>query len=159
MRIGVIGDTHIPLVADKLPDEVFNLFRGVDLILHTGDLVTLEVVYSLSKLSKTIAVYGNMDYLDVRNSLPDKTVVEARMFKIGLIHGWGPPGGLIDRIKDEFREVNAIVFGHTHEPVNEIKGGVLFFNPGTPTDTRFSSTLSVGMLEVETEIKAKIIKL
>lgn len=159
MKIGVIGDTHIPVVAEKLPDEVFGLFRGVDLILHTGDLVSLKVLDSLSKLSKTIAVQGNMDYLDVRDALPVKTVVEAGKFKIGLIHGWGPPWGMVERIKEELEGVDAIVFGHTHEAMNEIKGGTLFFNPGTPTDTRFSSSLSVGMLEVDRKIKAKIINL
>lgn len=157
MTIGVIGDTHIPVVAEKLPQEVFSLFRGVDLILHTGDLLTLKVLDSLSKLSKTIAVQGNMDYLDVRNALPVKAVVEAGKFKIGLIHGWGPPWGLVDRIKGEFKGVDAIVFGHTHEAMNEVKEGTLFFNPGTPTDTRFSSSLSVGMIEVGTKIRGKII--
>lgn len=159
MRIGVIGDTHIPVVAEKLPDKVFSLFRGVDLILHTGDLVTLKVLDSLSKLSKTIAVQGNMDYLDVRDALPVKTVVEAGKFKIGLIHGWGPSWGLVDRIKGEFKGVDAVIFGHTHEAMNEVKEGTLFFNPGTPTDSRFSSSLSVGVLEVDGKIKAKIINL
>lgn len=159
MKIGVIADTHIPVVADKLPDQVFSLFRGVDLILHAGDLVSLKVLDSLSKLSKTVAVRGNMDGLEVREALPEKTVVEAVKFKIGLIHGFGPPWGLVDRVKKEFRGVDVIVFGHTHEPMNERKDGVLFFNPGTPTDRRFSHLLSVGMLEVEGTIKAKIIEL
>lgn len=157
MRIGVIADTHIPVVAGKLPDEVFAQFRGVDMILHAGDLVTIKVLDSLSKLSKTIAVQGNMDYLDVRNVLPVKTVVEAGKFKIGLIHGWGPPWGLVDRIKKEFRGVDAIVFGHTHEAFNEVVDDVLFFNPGTPTDTRFSPALSIGLLEIEDQINARII--
>lgn len=84
MRIGVIADTHIPVVAGKLPDEVFAQFRGVDMILHAGDLVTIKVLDSLSKLSKTIAVQGNMDYLDARNALPVKTVVEAGKFLLSL---------------------------------------------------------------------------
>lgn len=159
MKIGVIADTHIPVVADKLPDEVFSLFRGVDLILHAGDLVSLRVLDSLSKLSRTIAVRGNMDGLDVRQVLSEKEVVEAGRFKIGLIHGSGPPSGLVGRIKNEFRGVDAVVFGHTHEAMSETRDGVLFFNPGTPTDVRFSPRLSVGMLEVDDLIEAKIIQL
>jgi len=159
LRIGVIADTHIPVVADKLHDEVFTHFRGVDMILHAGDLVTIKVLDSLSRLSKTIAVQGNMDYLDVRKALPVKTIVEAGKFKIGLIHGWGPPWGLVDRIKKEFKGVDAIVFGHTHEAFNEVIDNVLFFNPGTPTDTRFSSSLSIGLLDITDQINASIIHL
>jgi putative phosphoesterase len=159
VRIGVIADTHIPVVADKLPDEVFTQFRGVDMILHAGDLVTIKVLDSLSKLSKTIAVQGNMDYLDVRKALPVKTIVESGKFRIGLIHGWGPPWGLVDRIKNEFRGVDVVIFGHTHEAFSEVINNVLFFNPGTPTDIRFSSSLSIGLLEIGDQINASIIHL
>ncbi|MFH1736698.1 MAG: metallophosphoesterase family protein, partial [Actinomycetota bacterium] len=63
MRIGVISDTHIPSVAGRLPERVFAEFRGVDMILHAGDIVTPSVLEALAKLSRIVAVCGNMDRL------------------------------------------------------------------------------------------------
>ncbi len=162
IRIGVISDTHIPSVTDKLPERVFAEFRGVDMILHAGDIVSLAVLESLASLSKVIAVCGNMDHLDVCAELPHKTIVEAGDFKIGLTHGFGSPGSLLDWVKKQFEgdEVDAIVFGHSHHSFNEVIDGVLFFNPGTATDHRFSRELSIGMLEVDDSgIKGRIIEL
>lgn len=162
MRIGVISDTHMPSVADKLPGRVFAEFRGLDMILHAGDIVTLSVLESLAKLSRVIAVCGNMDRLEVCAELPHKTVVEAEGCRIGLTHGFGPPDGLLENVRREFEgeKVDAIVFGHSHHAFNEVKDGILFFNPGTPTDRRFSHSLSIGLLEVDdSKIEGRIINL
>lgn len=162
MKIGVISDTHIPSVADKLPERVFAEFRGVDMILHAGDVVTEPVLEALRKLSTVIAVCGNMDRLDLCAELPAKTVVEAGKFRIGLTHGFGAPGELVDWVASQFLDdyVNAIVFGHSHHAMNEVIDDVLFFNPGTPTDRRFSHELSIGMLEVDDSgIKGRIIEI
>ena len=162
MRIGVISDTHIPSVADRLPERVFAEFRGVDMILHAGDIVTPSVLEALAKLSRVIAVCGNMDRLDVCAELPPKTIVEAGKVRIGLIHGYGPPDDLLDYVRKQFDKdkVDAIVFGHSHHPMNETRDGILYFNPGTPTDRRFSHTLSIGMLDVDDSgIRGRIINL
>ncbi len=157
MKIGVISDTHIPVVSETLPDEVIEHFKDVDLILHAGDLVSIDVLESLNKIAKTIAVSGNMDQKKVRSVLPEKTIVEAGIYKIGLIHGGGAPWDIVERISKEFDDVDVIVFGHTHQPMDEVVDGVLFFNPGTPTDYRFSSIQSVGILDIEDDISTKMI--
>jgi uncharacterized protein len=151
MKIGVISDTHIPSVADKLPDRVFAEFRGIDLILHAGDLVSLSVLESLEKLAKVEAVCGNMDHLDVCAALPAKRIVEAGKFRIGLTHGFGAPNGLLEWVKQQFAgdKVDAVVFGHSHHAMNEVIDGVLYFNPGTATDRRFSHELSIGVLDID----------
>ena len=162
MRIGVISDTHIPSVADRLPERVFAEFRGVDMILHAGDIVTPSVLEALAKLSRVIAVCGNMDRLDVCAELPPKTIVEADGFRIGLTHGYGPPDDLLDYVRKQFDgdKVDAIVFGHSHHPMNETRDGILYFNPGTPTDRRFSHDLSIGILDIDgSKIKGRIIEL
>lgn len=162
MRIGVISDTHMPIVTDRLPDKVFEEFRGADMILHAGDIVDMSVIESLAKLAKVVAVCGNMDYVSVCSELPHKTIVEAGKFRIGLTHGNGSPAGLVDYVKEQFEgeDVDAIVFGHSHQPFNETIDGTLYFNPGTPTDHRFTRDLSIGMLEVNDKgITGKIIQL
>ena len=111
----------------------------------------------LASLKELVAVKGNMDSFNLQKSLPIKRVVNAGNFKIGLIHGWGYPNGIIGRIKNEFEDVNAIVFGHTHKPLNCIEDGILFFNPGSPTDKLFTKTKSYGVLEIGEEIAGNII--
>lgn len=159
MKIGVIADTHIPVVAAEIPKDVLEHFKDVDMILHAGDLVSVDVLQELNRIAKTVAVSGNMDHQAVREALPVKTVVEANGYKIGLIHGGGAPWDIVERIREEFDDVDIIVFGHTHQPVKEAVGGVLFFNPGSPTDYRFSSIMSIGILELGEDIDARHIHL
>lgn len=157
MRIGVIADTHIPKAATELPEAILKGFEGVDMILHAGDLVELKVLDKLNEIAPTEAVSGNMDSWNVRDALPSKKIINASGFKIGLIHGWGPPNKLCDTLSGEFSGVDAIVFGHSHEPMNERRNGILYFNPGTPTDKVFASRNSYGILEIDKKIEGKII--
>ena len=159
MKIGVLSDTHIPKAAERLPDALYEHFKGVDLILHAGDLVSKEVLDELNGIAPTIAVQGNMDSWDVKKTLPRKKIVQALDFKIGLIHGWGHPAKLIDILSKEFEGVDVVVFGHSHEAIKEERDGVLYFNPGTPTDKVFAPFNSFGILKVNKTIKAEIIKI
>ena len=160
MRIGVISDTHIPKAALDLPEAIYNDFVNADLILHAGDLVEMNVLRKLQKLAPVKAVYGNMDLNDVRNALPRKEVIKIGKFKIGLVHGSGPPKGLVKVVKPEFTSgIDVIVYGHSHSPFNEKIGKTLFFNPGTPTDTVFAPYNSYGILEVNDTIEGRIIRI
>jgi uncharacterized protein len=160
MKIGVISDTHIPRLRPNLPDEIVGAFKDVDLILHAGDLVEVKVLRDLEKLAKTKAVYGNMDDSEVRGLLREKEIIRIGAFAIGLIHGYGPPAAIIDHIKSEFTEkVDAIVFGHSHVPVSETRDGILFFNPGSPTDKIFTKYNSYGILTVDDRIRGEIIRI
>ncbi len=160
MRIGVISDTHIPRACPGLPAMVIKAFDGVDLILHAGDLVEIKVLRDLEKIAKTIAVYGNMDEQELRNVLREKEIIKIGGFSIGLVHGCGAAPNITNYVKNQFTEkVDAIIFGHSHVPLNEIKNGVLFFNPGSPTDMIFAKYNSCGILTVTDKIKGEIIKI
>ncbi len=161
MKIGVISDTHIPSTSKDIPKAIYDEFVNVDLILHAGDFVEIDFLKKLRDFKKTIAVYGNLDSSEVAVQLKAKEIIVAGKFRIGLIHGWGPPGGLAERIEAEFKDekVDCIVFGHTHRPMNETKNGILFFNPGSPTDKIFTPCNSYGILEVGDKIVGKIIRL
>jgi putative phosphoesterase len=100
-----------------------------------------------------------MDDAELRESLPRKEVVKAGKFKIGLTHGSGAPFGLLERVGKEFSNVDVVVFGHSHSPLNVTKKGVLFFNPGSPTDKIFARQNAYGILEISDDIKGEIIKL
>lgn len=159
MKICVLSDTHIPTVAKELPSALLKALDGADLILHAGDLVELSVLDQLRAIARIEAVHGNMDRWDVQQFLPAKKVLEEQQKRIGLIHGSGPPWWLADRVLKEFDEVDIIVFGHSHRPMNETRGKTLMLNPGSPTDKRFSPYLSYGVIEIGESIKAQIVRL
>jgi len=66
---------------------------------------------------------------------------------------------LEDRIAEEFSGVDAIVYGHSHQAVNHLKNGVLYFNPGTATGYSSSGLHSIGLLELGDTIAGRIIPL
>jgi len=160
MKILVISDTHIPRVANDLPEEVYAAIEKCDMILHAGDFVEIDILDKLKSLRPTTAVYGNMDSSRLRNVLKEKEIISAGKFKIGLIHGYGAPSELMETVRKEFKNVDAIIFGHSHVPISIVKDGVLFFNPGSPTDTIFARTNSYGIIEIsDKEIQGKIISI
>ncbi|OIP40299.1 hypothetical protein AUJ95_04670 [Candidatus Desantisbacteria bacterium CG2_30_40_21] len=161
MQIGITSDTHIPVRAHSLPNILIQEFSRVDLILHAGDILTMDVLMELEKLAPVKAVYGNMDKPETREQLEEKIIVEVEDVKIGLIHGIGSKIGLASRIKKEFPEtIDCIVYGHTHVPECRLEDNILFFNPGSPTDTVFAPYRSFGIIEVNGKrIKGRLIKI
>lgn len=157
LRIGVISDTHIPARGRSLPAEVFRIFADVDLILHAGDLVTLDVLTELEALAPVCAVYGNVDPPEVRRRLTARRIVEAGRFRIGLCHGDGGRSA-VEVAARAFSGVDCVVFGHSHQPLCEWRGGVLFFNPGSPTDRRREAHYSVGLLRAGEALTGEIIR-
>jgi len=158
LKIGVLSDTHLNRVNEELQRIKGLYFSDVDYILHAGDIVSMDVADYLND-GNFFGVHGNMDPCSVRELLPEKTVLEFGPFRIGLIHGWGARAGLEDRIRNEFRDVNAIVYGHSHSPANHVKDGVLFFNPGTAMGHRTSGPHTIGILEIEQYITGRIIEI
>ena len=157
MRIGVLADTH--LSGKPVPDYVIAALGRVDLILHAGDILEMSIIEQLSGVADTMAVRGNMDLPDVAHSLPARRFIEIGEFRIGLTHGQGGPSGIVERVASEFREVDCIVFGHTHNALVQEIEGVLFFNPGSPTDRRFTRRNTLGILEVADRIVPRIIEI
>jgi len=162
MVIGVISDTHIPVRATALPAEVIRDLKKVDMIVHAGDLVEKNVLVVLRQICpKVVAVCGNMDSEELKSILKTRELIKIENFKIGVIHGYGPPSELINLVASEFERErpDVIIFGHSHSPYNQRHSGVLLFNPGSLTDKVFSSFNSYGLLEIKDKITAKIVKL
>lgn len=162
MKIVVISDTHIPDRANEIPKELLEDLKNADLVIHAGDLVDLSVLDKLKSICKNVkAVWGNMDPDEVRKNLPEKEVIEVGNYRIGLMHGYGPPYRLIELLSSVFKndKVDLIIFGHSHSSLNEKKDNILFFNPGSPTDKVFSPYNSYGIIEIGDKIEAKIIKI
>jgi putative phosphoesterase len=156
MKIGVMSDTHLREVTEKLIWIVEDLFKDSDMILHAGD-VGSETVLVYLEARGVKAVRGNLDPVEVVRSLPAKRIIEAGAMKIGLMHGWGGHIGLAQKIRPEFDRIDCLVFGHSHYPANETMGKELYFNPGSATGTPRSSKNSVGFLHVTETIRGEII--
>lgn len=162
MKIGVISDTHIPETTKEIPRKILEAFLTVDMVIHAGDLVTLSALKQLEASCKNIkAVWGNMDPADVRAKLTQKLILDIEGFKIGVMHGSGHPANLQSQLTAEFKNdlVDVIIFGHSHVSFNQKEKGILFFNPGSPTDKVFSPYNSYGIIEITDKIEAKVIKL
>jgi uncharacterized protein len=159
LKVGVLSDTHIPAIATSLPPAVFEIFKGVDLILHAGDIVELSVLDELSALAPVEAVAGNMDGSGVHLKLPSKKVLSLGGYSVGLIHGKYKIDVQQEMIMKEFERVDLIVYGHSHKPFWGKVEGVYFLNPGSPTDKRHAPYNSVALLHVGDELKAEIIRI
>jgi hypothetical protein len=155
MRIGVLADTHIPSNRDALPQVIHDLFAGVAMILHAGDVVSENVITELQAIAPTYAVRGNMDYAF---QAPAKRILEVEGKRTGLIHI--PPAPLTEEgIRSLVGDVDCLVHGHTHKPRIERVGSVLVFNPGAVTAGPWYHQNSVGILEVGRKITAQVIPL
>jgi putative phosphoesterase len=156
MKVGVLSDTHLSEPHSEFKKMIETHFRDVEKIFHAGDFVDMAVAQYLSSLKKLIAVCGNMDPPEIRKAFPRKRIIEIAGFKIGLVHGGGSPFGIESRVREEFEEVNAIVYGHTHTPANHQVKNIYFFNPGSPTRS-FIRRPTLGILYIGEKIEGEII--
>ncbi len=155
MKIGVISDTHLTQPTGDLKGLIDGPFQGVEMVLHVGDLTELGILDAFAG-KKILAVCGNMDSPIVRKNLPAQRIFRAENFKIGLIHGWGEPRGIEERIARELEGVDCIIYGHTHTPAQRERNGVLFFNPGAFGGGWAHSTRSVGVLNLGDTLSGQI---
>ena len=162
MRIIVISDTHVPERADKLPEKLLEDIKKADMLIHVGDFVSIEMLSELRSLCGNLkAVWGNMDPDEIKNKLPEKEIFNIGKHRIGIIHGFGAPDKMTENLSSIFEKdkPDLIIFGHSHSALNEKKGGVIFFNPGSPTDKVFAKYNSYGIIEINDKIETKIVKL
>ena len=148
--LGVISDTH-----GLLRPEALDALSGVDRVLHAGDVGAPEILEKLALIAPVTAIRGNVDCEPWARELQDTEVVEAEGAAIYLLHDLSK----LD-LKPEAAGMQAVVYGHSHQPRIEEKNGVLYFNPGSTGPRRFHLPLSVGKLRIERgEITAQLLKL
>ncbi len=150
-RIGVLSDTHLTTVTEEFKSIVNRLFRGVELIIHAGDIVTREVYEYLCNWDVR-AVCGNMDGFDLAGVLPDKRVEVVEGRRIAGVHCKGPPYAVEQLVLSEFTDADIIIFGHSHVPTCSRHGAAVLFNPGALRNPS-TGVRTVGMIELGEEIK------
>ncbi|MGD2062235.1 MAG: metallophosphoesterase family protein [Nitrospirota bacterium] len=139
MRIGVIADTH-----DQLPSEIMALFKGVDHIIHAGDICGPEVICALRAVAPTTVVRGNNDLLPDVIELPEVCDLELDGHRLRVIHD-------VEELRADPAAdgVVCVISGHSHQPHNRRVGPILYFNPGAAGPRRRGRPRSVGILTLD----------
>jgi hypothetical protein len=152
MLVAVISDTHMPRGARRLPDAFVERIRAADLLLHAGDFMTVEVLRELERIGPPlVGVHGNVDTAELRRLLPAERIVRVEDARIAMVHDAGPGAGRLERLRRRFGDsADAVVFGHSHLPLQErAADGVQIFNPGSPTERRRAPAHTMGLAQVE----------
>jgi putative phosphoesterase len=146
LLVGVVSDTH-----GYLNPKVPVLLRGVDHILHAGDIGGNGILEELGRIAPVTAVRGNVDREGPASLYPlDATEVFAGC-TVFLTHQVKVPKGLDDPAMEGYHMggFDVVVFGHSHIALQERRGRTLFFNPGAAGKRRFKAVPSIGFLTLE----------
>ncbi len=136
--IGVISDTH-----GLLRPEAVAALQGSDYIIHAGDVGDPAILAKLAAIAPLTAVCGNVDHEKWARELPENNVLEVGSTAIYVLHD-------VARLDLDPRAAMfaAVIFGHSHRPAQEMRDGVLFFNPGAAGPRRFTLPVTVGRLRI-----------
>ncbi len=148
--IGVISDTH-----GLVRLEALRALKGVDLLIHAGDIGSPEVIESLKSIASVVAIRGNIDTGEWAYDFPDTEVVEFGGVLIYVLHDVMQLD--LDPGKAGFC---AVISGHSHFPLITKRNGVLFLNPGSAGPRRFKLPVSIARLRVKgASVDAKVVEL
>src|SRR5271170_4967026 len=149
MLIGVISDTH-----GLIRPEAVEALRGVEHILHAGDVGQICVLEKLREIAPVTAIRGNVDVHGACAKLPATDVVELGGKLFYLVHSVHD----LD-INPVAAGVAMVVSGHSHKASVEVRDDVVFFNPGSAGPRRFSLPVTVGFVTVEDGVEASVMEL
>jgi putative phosphoesterase len=154
MRIGVLSDTH-----GLLRPEVLPALAGVDHILHAGDVGNPDILDALGGIAPVTAIRGNIDIYGPCVELPPTEAFELGGRLIYMVHSIAD----LDIVPNA-AGVELVIYGHSHRPSVETRGGVIYLNPGSAGPRRFDLPVTLALVEVAAEppamqIECKIVRL
>jgi hypothetical protein len=136
--IGVISDTH-----GLLRPEALAAMRGSEYIIHAGDIGDPGILKKLAAIAPVTAIRGNVDREAWARKIPATDVLEVGGVSIYVLHNLAE----LD-LKPGAAGFAVVVYGHSHVPKQEMRGGVLYFNPGSAGPRRFRLPVTIGRLMV-----------
>jgi uncharacterized protein len=134
--LGLISDTH-----GLMRPEALTALQGSDLIIHAGDVGDPTVLQSLASIAPVRAIRGNNDKGAWAASLPITEVVELGPHSVYVLHSLAEMD-----LDPRAAGFTAVVFGHSHKPVVEKRGSVLFVNPGSAGPRRFTLPVTIARM-------------
>jgi putative phosphoesterase len=142
MLIGLISDTH-----GLMRPEALAALRGVELILHAGDVGARKVLEELRRVAPLRAVFGNVD--DAQDpDLGDSIDLDVNGLSIHVSHGHELGSPTPEKLLARYSH-DVIVYGHTHRALVHREEGRLVVNPGAAGPARFNLEPGVALLTIE----------
>jgi len=138
MLVGIISDTH-----GLLRPEAETALRGVELIIHAGDVGNPEILSKLKSIAPVFAVRGNVDTASWAMELPSATIVEAGRLIFYVLHNLQE----LD-LRSEAAKFDFVISGHTHQPEQSERNGVVYINPGSAGPKRFHLPVTLALLDL-----------
>lgn len=150
VRVLVLADTHVrPGGRRRLPDDVYAELDRADVIVHAGDILTVDLVDELEGFAPTYAVLGNNDEGVLAARLPLARTELLGGVRVGVIHDSGTTNGRPERLRRRFPDCDIVVYGHSHIPFDGVGvDGQRLFNPGSPTERRMQPDHTYGLLDL-----------
>lgn len=145
-----MSDTH-----GLLRPEALRRLRGVDRIVHAGDIGTPDVLRALEAIAPVTAVRGNNDRGAWARALPETTTLTVEDARLYVLHD-------VNTLAVDPRRaaLAAVIAGHSHKPALLDRDGVLFLNPGSIGPRRFTLPIAMALLMVRgAAIRARIVYL
>lgn len=149
MKVGVISDTH-----GLLRPEAVEALKGVEHILHAGDVGDIAILDALRTMAPVTAIRGNIDTHGACAELPATDFIELAGKVFYLVHSVHD----LD-INPVAAGVSVVVSGHSHRPLIEERNGILYLNPGSAGPRRFDLPVTVALADVGAEVEARIVSL
>jgi putative phosphoesterase len=150
MIVGVISDTH-----GLLRPEAVEALHGSQHIIHAGDIGDKNIIPVLEQIAPVTAIRGNIDHAPWTKKFPETEVIELDGVGFYIIHDVHA----ID-LNPRAAGFAAVISGHSHKPHQELKDGVLYFNPGSAGPRRFRLPISIGRLQIQNgKVTAEVINL
>jgi putative phosphoesterase len=137
--IGLISDTH-----GLVRPQALAALKGVDLIIHSGDIGKPEVLQSLQSIAPLVAIKGNIDKDSWAEPLPETKILKIGDIRVYVIHNLNE----LD-FNPATRRFNVVISGHSHKPSVVTRDGVLFVNPGSAGPRRFKLPVALGKLQLD----------
>lgn len=147
-RIGIISDTH-----GLLRPEVEETLRGCEAILHGGDVNKPEIIEKLNRIAPTYVVRGNNDK-EWAGKLPETLTVSLCGIRFYMVHN----KKYIPKREEDLKDVDIIVYGHSHKYEEKQENGRLLLNPGSCGPRRFTQPITFAVLAVEDDGAYKVEK-
>ena len=148
--VGVISDTH-----GLLRPEAVKALRGVELIIHAGDVGAPEVLTALRKIAPVYSVRGNVDRENWARDLPKTGTIEVGGVTLYVLHDLNS----LD-LDPTTAGIRAVSRGHSHHPCADQRNRVLYLNPGSAGPRRFRLPVSVALLKIEGDfLEARVVEL
>ncbi len=164
MLIGLISDTHVPEIAKEIPPQVREVFQGVDLILHAGDISVVSALDELETIAPVLAARGDDEYGIIDKRIEEVQNLTLEGCNLFVIHSsqYFARDLILSPEKHKLKKApDVVIFGHTHRDVVHHVGKSILVNPGSATFPYYQLRLgTVALLTIKAgKAEARIVPL